>query len=93
MDLFSDLSVPVEVRIGQRTMTIKQILGVSVGGTITLDKVAGDTVDVLVGNVRLGSAEVIVIEDRLAVRITGLCSAAPPAPAGGTSPQEAASGA
>jgi len=70
IDRFADLTVPVEVRIGKSNQSVKAIYHLDVGSVFGLDKPAGETVDVLVGNVRLGSAEVVVIDDRLAVRMT-----------------------
>ena len=67
---FGDVPIPVEVRIGARTAPVKEVLEVKTGSIVLLDRPAGEPLDILVGNIRLGSVEVVVIEDRLAVRIT-----------------------
>lgn len=67
---FADVPVPVEVRIGARTAPVKEVLEVRAGSIVLLDRPAGEPLDILIGNIRLGSVEVVVVEDRLAVRIT-----------------------
>lgn len=84
LDAFSDLTVPVEVRIGKCVMTVEEIAALRCGSTVPLDRSAGETMELMVGNLRLGMAEVVVNEDRLTVRITefflpGLRTAAPAA--------------
>ena len=70
IDAFSRLPVEIEVRVGGRDVTLDELLQLKVGSVITLDRAAGETLEVRVGNVCLASAEVVAIEDRLAVRIT-----------------------
>jgi flagellar motor switch protein FliN len=79
LDAFSDLFVPVDVRIGERRMSVQDIVKLDIGSVIALDQPAGESLEVLIGNVKLASAEVVVVDDRLAVRITKLitCQALP----------------
>jgi flagellar motor switch protein FliN/FliY len=70
IDRFSDVVVAVEARLGERLMDFASLKNVAPGVVIPLHRVAGDTLDVYVGNVHFASAEVVVIEDRLALRIT-----------------------
>ena len=74
IDAFADLFITVEVRMGQNSMTLNELLAIDTGTLIALDKPAGEALDVLVGGIPFASAEVVVIEDQLAVRITALTS-------------------
>ena len=76
---FRDIGIPIEVRIGQRTATVQELASIETGSIILLDKPAGETLDLYVGNIRLASVEVVVVEDRLAVRITEFDATAFPA--------------
>lgn len=60
----------VEVRVGWREMTLDELLRLEIGSVVALSRPAGETLEVRVGNVSLASAEVVAIEERLAVRIT-----------------------
>jgi flagellar motor switch protein FliN/FliY len=70
IDAFGRLPVTVEVRVGGRDLTLDELLQLEVGSIIALDRPAGETLEVRVGNISLASAEVMAIEDRMAVRIT-----------------------
>jgi flagellar motor switch protein FliN/FliY len=70
--LFADLPVPVRVRIGERVMTLDEMSALDLDSTIAFGTPVGETLDVMVGNVRLASGEIVVLEDRLAIRITEL---------------------
>ena len=72
LDVFGDLAVPVEVRIGECVMKVEEIAALQCGSTVSLDRSAGETLELTVGNVRLGMVEVVVNENRLSVRITEL---------------------
>lgn len=67
---FEDVPVTVEARIGSRPITLREVLGLKPRSILSLGRPAGETVDLIVGNVRLGSAEVVVVDDRLALRVT-----------------------
>ena len=64
------MGVPVEGRFEERLMNVRDVLAVHPGVVIPLHRAAGETLRVYVGNVHIASAEVIVIEDHLALRIT-----------------------
>jgi flagellar motor switch protein FliN/FliY len=72
MDSFADIPVTVEAHFEERMMDLREILAFRPGHVIALNRPAGETLHVYVGNVCFGSAEVIVIEDQLALRITEL---------------------
>jgi flagellar motor switch protein FliN/FliY len=72
LDAFGDLTIPVEVRIGKCVMKVEEIAALQCGSIVPLDRPAGETLDLMVGNLRLGMVEVVVNDDRLAVRITEL---------------------
>jgi flagellar motor switch protein FliN len=70
IDSFSDITLPVEGRFEERLMNVQDVLAFRPGAVIPMHRAAGETLRVYVDNVLLASAEVIVIEDHLALRIT-----------------------
>jgi flagellar motor switch protein FliN/FliY len=70
LDSFADIPVIVEAHFEERMMDLREILAIRPGIVIPLNRPAGETLRVYIGNVFLGSAEVVVIEDHLALRIT-----------------------
>jgi flagellar motor switch protein FliN/FliY len=70
IDGFSDISVTVEARFDEHMMDVREVLAIRPGAVVPLNRAAGETLGVYVGNVHLANAEVIVIADHLALRIT-----------------------
>ena len=70
LDAFSDVCVDIEAQFEERLMDVREVLAIRPGTVLPLGRPAGETLSVHVGNVLLASAEVIVIEDHLALRIT-----------------------
>jgi len=69
-DLIMNVPVEVTVEIGRTKKSIKDILEITNGTVIELDKQAGDPVDVIVNGQLIARAEIVVIEDNFGVRIT-----------------------
>jgi flagellar motor switch protein FliN/FliY len=71
-DLSLVLDVPVElaVEIGRTTMTIREAVSLTPGAVITLDKTAGEPVDLLVNGKRIARGEVVVIDEEFGLRVT-----------------------
>lgn len=73
-DTLLDVSMPVSIEIGRTTLTVQDVLHLTPGSVVELDRAVGDPVDVLVGDRRIAEGEVVVIGDRFGVRISKLCS-------------------
>lgn len=56
--------------------TIKEILELSSGSIVELDKLAGEPVDIFVNGKFLAKGEVVVIDENFGVRITDIVSPA-----------------
>ena len=76
-------AVPVElaVEIGRTRMTIGDTLGLGPGSIITLNRMAGEPVDLLVNGRPIARGEVVVIDEEFGLRVTEVLGAAAP---GGT---------
>jgi flagellar motor switch protein FliN len=66
----ADLSLDLEVELDREVMTIRSILELKRGSLIRLTRSAGENIDISVGGTLLGYGEIVVIEDRIGVRIT-----------------------
>lgn len=70
IDSFADVPAGIEVRLGCRPITLEAIAKLEVGSVVPLDRAAGETFDVYVGDLLLATAEVVIVEGGLAIRIT-----------------------
>jgi len=70
-----DLECPVEIVLGRGTITIGECLNLESLRVIRLDVPAGDELEVVVGDVPLMRGEVVIVEERAAIRITEIARA------------------
>lgn len=76
IDLILDIPLEVTVELGRVRMLIKDVLELSSGSIIELDRVAGEPVDLLVNGRLIAKGEVVVIEDNFGIRLTEILSPA-----------------
>jgi flagellar motor switch protein FliN/FliY len=78
-------NVPVElaVEIGRTRMTIGDTLGLGPGSIITLNRMAGEPVDLLVNGRPIARGEVVVIDEEFGLRVTEVIGSAAPGGAAG----------
>lgn len=69
ISLLEDISLLVTVELGQTSLTLNEILELKPQSVITLNRHAGEPVDVHVNNKRLARGEVVVLEENFGVRI------------------------
>jgi flagellar motor switch protein FliN len=71
-----DVYLPVSIELGSTTMLINDILELGKGSIIELDRLAGETVDLLVNDKKFAEGEVVVIDEHFGIRITQLVTTA-----------------
>lgn len=74
--LILDVPLSVTVELGQTKKSIKDILELTNGSIVELDKLAGEPVDIKVNGQFLAKGEVVVIDENFGVRITEIASPA-----------------
>ena len=70
LDLILDVPLEITVELGRTNKAIKEILEISPGTIVELDKMAGEPVDILVNGKLVAKGEVVVIDENFGVRIT-----------------------
>jgi flagellar motor switch protein FliN/FliY len=66
----ADVEVTVEAELDRRNMSVSEILAVGEGTVLKMSRAAGENIEILIGGARIGSAEIVIIEDAVGVRIT-----------------------
>ncbi|SFS48055.1 flagellar motor switch phosphatase FliY [Paenibacillus sp. 453mf] len=74
LNLLMDIPLKVTVELGRTQKQIKDILELSQGSIIELDKLAGEPVDILVNQKLIAKGEVVVIDENFGVRVTDIIS-------------------
>lgn len=76
IDLILDVPLEVSVVLGRTKKSIKDILNLSTGSLIELEKLAEEPVEVLVNGKKIAFGEVVVVDENFGVRITSIVSGA-----------------
>jgi flagellar motor switch protein FliN/FliY len=76
LSMILDLPLEVTVRLGQTKILIRDLLRLDRNSVLELDQNADDPLDIVVNDRVLARGEVVVIEDRLGIRITDIVSRA-----------------
>ena len=72
LNLLLDVPLTITVELGRARTNIKTILGYGQGSLLTLDKLAGEQVDLLVNGKPFARGEVVVVDENFGVRITSI---------------------
>lgn len=76
INLILDVPLQVTVELGRTKKTIREILDLSTGSIVELDKLAGEPVEIQINGHYLAKGEVVVIDENFGVRITEIASPA-----------------
>lgn len=80
LDLVMDIPVKLSVELGSCQLSMREVLQLAPGAVVQLDKMANAPVAVYVNQRLIARGEVVVIEDRLGIKVTEIVS---PGGAGG----------
>lgn len=69
MEVLLDVPLAMSVELGRARCFVKDLLSLSSGSVVELDKAAGDPVDILVNGKLFARGEVVVIDENFGVRI------------------------
>jgi flagellar motor switch protein FliN/FliY len=70
IELLHEVEMGVTVELGRTRMVVRDILDLSPGSVIELDRAAGAPIDVLVNGTLIARGEVVVIDEEFGIRIT-----------------------
>lgn len=74
IDLILDVPLEISVVLGRTKKSIKDILSLSNGSLVELDKLAEEPVEILVNGKKIAYGEVVVVDENFGVRITSIVS-------------------
>lgn len=73
-ELFGHIPVKVTVEMGEATINLKEVLDLAEGSLITLDRLAGQPLDLKIKDQLIARGEVVVVDDNYGLRITEIAS-------------------
>ncbi len=76
LDVILDVSVTLSMEVGRTRIPIRNLLQLSQGSVVELDRAAGEPLDVFVNNTLVAHGEVVVVNEKFGVRLTDVVSPA-----------------
>jgi len=74
IELLLDIPLPVRVRVGRKTVLLKDILMMDIGSIVELDQLANEPLDILVANKVIAKGEVVIVDGNFGVQISQILS-------------------
>ena len=75
LDMVLDIPVTISMEIGRTKINVRNLLQLSQGSVVELDRLAGEPMDVLVNDTLIAHGEVVVVNDKFGIRLTDVISA------------------
>ena len=74
LDVILDIPVSLSMEVGSTEIAIRNLLQLSQGSVVELDRMAGEPLDVKVNGTLIAHGEVVVVNDRFGIRLTDVVS-------------------
>jgi flagellar motor switch protein FliN/FliY len=76
IDLIKDVRLTLTLEVGRTRITVGNLLALTQGSVIELDKLAGEPLDVLVNGTLVAHGEVVAVGEKFGIRLMDVISAA-----------------
>ncbi|HEU0197839.1 MAG TPA: flagellar motor switch protein FliN [Nevskiaceae bacterium] len=76
LNLILDVSVTLSMEVGRARIPIRNLLQLSQGSVVELERAAGEPLDIYVNGTLIAHGEVVVVNERFGVRLTDVVSPA-----------------
>lgn len=76
MDMILDIPLSVSVELGRARMMVKDLLLLSQGAVVELEKLAGEPMEILVNGRLIARGEAVVVNEKFGVKLTDIVSPA-----------------
>ena len=75
-DVLNNIPITISVEVGRTSLKIRDLMSLTQGSVVELDRLAGEPLDLLVNNTLVAQGEVVLVNDRYGIRLTQVIPAA-----------------
>jgi flagellar motor switch protein FliN/FliY len=75
-EVLQNISVNMSIEVGRAQIKIRDLMRLTQGSVVELDRIAGEPLDLLVNNTVVAQGEIVLVNDRYGVRLTRVAPAA-----------------
>ena len=76
LEMLMDVKLQVRVRIGSKTMLLKDVISMDIGSIVELNQLANEPLDILIEDKKIGEGEVVIVDGNFGIQITSIGSKA-----------------
>jgi len=69
-DVLQNIPVTLTVEVGKAVIKIRDLLRLTQGSVVELDRMAGEPLDLLVNNTVVAQGEIVLVNERYGIRLT-----------------------
>jgi len=69
-EVLQNISVTLSIEVGRAMIKIKDLMRLTQGSVVELDRIAGEPLDLLINNTVVAQGEVVLINERYGIRLT-----------------------
>jgi flagellar motor switch protein FliN/FliY len=69
-DVLQNIPVTLSIEVGRATIKIRDLMRLTQGSVVELDRIAGEPLDVLINNTVVAQGEVVLVNERYGIRLT-----------------------
>jgi flagellar motor switch protein FliN/FliY len=69
-EVLQNISVTMSIEVGRAMIKIKDLMRLTQGSVVELDRIAGEPLDLLINNTVVAQGEVVLVNDRYGIRLT-----------------------
>lgn len=69
-EVLQNISVNLSIEVGRTNIKIKDLMRLTQGSVVELDRIAGEPLNLLVNNTVVAQGEVVLVNDRYGIRLT-----------------------
>jgi len=74
-EVLQNISVTISIEVGRAMIKIRDLMRLTQGSVVELDRIAGEPLDLLVNNTVVAQGEIVLVNDRYGVRLTRVAPA------------------
>ncbi|MGA0795429.1 MAG: flagellar motor switch protein FliN [Quisquiliibacterium sp.] len=69
-DVLQNIPVTLSIEVGRAVIKIRDLMRLTQGSVVELDRIAGEPLDLLVNNTVVAQGEVVLVNERYGIRLT-----------------------
>ena len=75
-EVLQNISATLSIEVGRAMIKIRDLMRLTQGSVVELDRIAGEPLDLLINNTVVAQGEIVLVNDRYGVRLTRVAPAA-----------------